>query len=77
MTTRLAILNGRVIDPAAGLDRVAGVYIADGRIASIGTAPDGFAADRTIDARGLTVAPGLIDLCARMREPGTDGALRI
>ncbi len=77
MTTRLAILNGRVIDPAAGLDRVAGVYIADGRIAAIGAAPDGFVADRTIDARGLIVAPGLIDLCARMREPGVDGALRI
>jgi len=73
---KLAIRNGRVIDPASGRDEVADVFVADGRIASVGGAPSGFVAERTIDARGLIVAPGLVDLCARMREPGAEGALK-
>lgn len=68
--TRLSIVHGRVIDPASGLDRVADLYVGDGCIVGIGNAPDGFRADRTIDARGLVVAPGLVDLAARLREPG-------
>ncbi len=74
---RIAIEGARLLDPAAGLDRVAGLYLADGRIAGIGQAPAGFAAERAFDGRGLIAAPGLVDLCARMREPGADGALRI
>ncbi len=74
---KIAIRAGRVIDPASGHDAAADVFVADGRIAAIGIKPDGFAADRSIEARGLVVAPGLIDLCARMREPGADGALRV
>jgi len=77
MSATLAIENARVLDPATGRDEVAGVYVADGRIAAIGAAPAGFAAQRLIDARGLAVAPGLVDLCARMREPGSEGALRV
>ncbi len=73
---RLAIRNGRLVDPASGHDAVADLFIADGRIAALGRAPDGFAAEREIDARGLVVAPGLVDLCARMREPGAEGALK-
>jgi len=64
------IQNGRLIDPASGTDTVADLYIADGRIAAIGAAPDGFRAARSIDARGLVVAPGLVDLSVRLREPG-------
>lgn len=64
------IKNGRVIDPANGIDAVQDLFIADGRIAAIGTAPHGFTADETIDASGLVVAPGLVDLSARLREPG-------
>ncbi|MEN9315646.1 MAG: hypothetical protein RIS35_2039 [Pseudomonadota bacterium] len=67
---RLSIVNGRVIDPASGLDRMASVHVEDGRIAAIGDAPSGFLAQRTLDARGRVVAPGLIDLAARLREPG-------
>jgi dihydroorotase len=74
---RLAIRGGRVIDPASNFDAVADVFVADGRIAAVGAAPAGFAAERTLDAAGLVVAPGLVDLCARMREPGADGALKI
>jgi dihydroorotase len=74
---KLSILNGRVIDPASGHDGVAGVFVDGSRIAAIGDAPAGFTADRSIDARGLVVAPGLVDLCARMREPGAEGALKV
>jgi dihydroorotase len=73
---RLVIRHGRLIDPASNHDAVADLYIADGRIAAVGGAPAGFAAEREIDARGLVVAPGLVDLCARMREPGAEGALK-
>jgi dihydroorotase len=68
--TNLHIKNGRLIDPAGGIDAVQDLYIADGRIAGIGSAPQGFTAARTIDAAGLVVAPGLVDLSARLREPG-------
>ena len=67
---KILIKNGRVIDPASKFDAVCDVAIASGRIVSIGrTAPD-FAASKTIDASGCVVAPGLIDLSARLREPG-------
>jgi len=69
---KIEIANGRVIDPAARADRVASLYVADGRIASVGTAPAGFHADRVLDASGLVVAPGLVDLSARLREPGLE-----
>ncbi len=69
---KIEIANGRVIDPAARADRVASLYVADGRIASVGTAPAGFRADRVLDASGLVVAPGLVDLSARLREPGLE-----
>ena len=67
---KIVIKNGRVINPASGFDAVCAVAIADGRIVSMGQAATDFIADKVIDASGLTVAPGLIDLSARLREPG-------
>ncbi|HWQ94482.1 MAG TPA: dihydroorotase, partial [Gammaproteobacteria bacterium] len=67
---RLRISGGRVIDPAQGVDEVQDVYIAEGKIVALGKAPDGFTADREIVVRHQIVCPGLIDLCARLREPG-------
>lgn len=76
---RLLITGGRLVDPASGRDELGDVAIADGRIALVvGARSDDsartrlrdFAAERTIDARGLVVAPGLVDLAARLREPG-------
>ena len=64
------ISNGRVIDPARGIDAVQDVFVAGGKIVALGQAPDGFVAARTIAADGLVVAPGFIDLAARLREPG-------
>jgi len=69
---KIEIRNGRVIDPASGLDRVASVYVAAGAIAAIGEPPAGWHPGRTIDASGLVVAPGLVDLSARLREPGLE-----
>ncbi|MBM3352794.1 MAG: dihydroorotase [Betaproteobacteria bacterium] len=61
----ILLKGGRVVDPASGRDAVGDVYIARGVISD---KPG--AAGRTIDATGLVVAPGLIDLSARLREPG-------
>ena len=66
---KILIRNGRVIDPASGRDETTDVTIAAGRIVSIGRRSD-FDADRTLDAAGLVVAPGLVDLAVRLREPG-------
>src|SRR5437763_2704185 len=67
---KILIQNGRVIDPASGRDEKADIAIAAGRIVSIGPANPDFHANRTIDASGLVVAPGLVDLAVRLREPG-------
>jgi dihydroorotase len=69
--TRTLLRGGRVIDPATGRDEVADLMIASGRIVGIGAAGD-FDAERVFDARGLVVAPGLVDLAARLREPGQE-----
>jgi dihydroorotase len=67
---QIHIRNGRVIDPASGADTVCDLFIADRLIAGVGTKPPGFEAERVIDASGLVVCPGLVDLSARLREPG-------
>jgi dihydroorotase len=67
---KILIRNGRVIDPASGHDAVCDLAIAAGRIVGIGHVGDDFHASRTIDASGLVVAPGLVDLAVRLREPG-------
>jgi len=67
---KLHITNGHLIDPANGIDAPHDLYISEGKIAGVDAAPSGFSAERTIDATGLTVIPGLVDLSARLREPG-------
>lgn len=67
---KIHIKNGHLIDPANGVDSKQDVFIAAGKIAAIGAAPDGFVASKVIDAGGLMVIPGLVDLSARLREPG-------
>jgi len=66
----IKIINGRLIDPKNNIDAVQDIFIAAGRVLAIGQAPSGFVAKNTIDAAGMTVIPGLIDLSARLREPG-------
>ncbi|MES2934284.1 MAG: dihydroorotase [Pseudomonadota bacterium] len=69
----LHIKNGHLIDPANGINAAKDIWIADGKIAAIvepGQVANGLTAHQTIDAQGLIVAPGLVDLSARLREPG-------
>ncbi|SIT72373.1 dihydroorotase [Burkholderia sp. b14] len=67
---KIHIKGGRVIDPVAGTEQQADVWIADGHIVSIGAATAPWHDVQTLDATGLAIAPGLVDLCARLREPG-------
>lgn len=69
---RLQISNARIIDPAQNIDCITNLYITRGRFAGIGdTAPEGFGtAEQEIDATGKWILPGLVDLCARLSEPG-------
>jgi len=69
---KILIQNGRVIDPATGLDHIADVAIAAGHIVAIGQAPQDFEPNKVMDAQGCIVAPGLVDLAARLREPGQE-----
>ena len=68
----LHIKNGRVVDPATGKDGAGDVFVRDGKITG-----EGGKADKVIDAKGLVVAPGLIDVCARLREPGFEYKARL
>ena len=67
---KIHIKNGHLIDPKNGIDAKQDIYIAAGKIAGIGKAPEGFNANQTIDATNLIIIPGLVDLSARLREPG-------
>lgn len=69
---RIRITGGRVIDPAGGIDATQDLYIADGRIAAVGKAPEGFTDELVIEASENIVCPGLVDLSARVREPGQE-----
>jgi dihydroorotase len=69
---RILIKNGRVIDPKNGMDAVNDLYIVAGKIVAIGAEPDSFQANHVINARGLVVCPGLVDLSVRLREPGLE-----
>ena len=70
--TRIEINNGRLVDAANRLDQVQSLYIDGERIVAVGTPPSGWKADKVIDASGKLICPGLIDLCARLREPGSE-----
>ncbi|MGW8229362.1 MAG: dihydroorotase, partial [Gammaproteobacteria bacterium] len=69
---RWVIQHGRLIDPTQNLDTISDLYISEGRIVGHGPKPDGFVAEQTIEAKGKVVVPGLIDLSARLREPGQE-----
>ncbi|VVD71161.1 dihydroorotase [Pandoraea eparura] len=71
---KLHLKGGRVIDPATRTDGVQDVFIAAGVIAGLGTPPADFTADRIVDAAGLTVMPGLVDLAARRVTAASEAA---
>jgi dihydroorotase len=67
---KILIEGGRILDPATQHNAKADMAIADGKILAIGDVPSDFEADKTIDASGCLVMPGLVDLHVRLREPG-------
>lgn len=70
---RLAIRDGRIIDPANGLDEVADLFIDSGKVIAVGQPPSpAWTPEEQIDARNKIVCPGIVDLCAHLREPGQE-----
>ena len=69
---KILIQNGRVIDPASGLDQTCDIALAAGRIVSVNRVPPDFAPNRTINAAGCIVLPGLVAQAARRREHGAE-----
>ncbi len=66
----LHIRNATLINPANSKTDTGDVFIVKGKIAALKTPPAGFAAEQTLDAGGLSLIPGIVDICARLREPG-------
>ncbi len=72
--SRLLITNGQLIDPANNINQLADIHIINGEIAAIEAANTIKTSDncQTVDASNLIVIPGLVDCCARLREPGLE-----
>ena len=72
MSASLLIRGGRIVDPANGIDAVGDLLVRDGRVAAVDTSGGLSAPEGTpqLDARGLVVAPGFVDLHCHLREPG-------
>ncbi len=70
----ILITGGRVIDPASGFDGKADLALANGTLLAINNVAKDFKPDLTLDASGCIVAPGLVDLAVRLREPGYEHA---
>jgi dihydroorotase len=68
--SNLLIKGGHLLDPASGLNKAGDLFIANGHIVGINKKPDKFKDGKVIDAKGLIVIPGIVDLSARLREPG-------
>ena len=68
----ISIENGRLLDPSNNFDQKQDIFIVDSKIVSFKKKPDGFKPDIVVDAKNKIVLPGLVDLCARLREPGLE-----
>jgi len=72
----LLIRGGRIVDPSQSLDATGDVLIRDGRVVAIGAAAvsesDAAGADEVIDAEGMIITPGLVDMHVHLREPGRE-----
>ncbi|SES81632.1 dihydroorotase [Nitrosomonas marina] len=69
---KIHIRNGRLIDPGTGMDAILDVFVASGKILAVGEPPAAFQPDNIIEADGLVVCPGLVDMSVRLREPGLE-----
>jgi dihydroorotase len=70
MMQKIAIENGRIIDPANQTDSIGSLYIAEGHIIAVNETPGDFTPDIVIDAHNQIVCPGFIDMSTRLRQPG-------
>ena len=70
--SRFSLVNGRVIDPRNGIDRVTDLHVADGKVLAVGARPRDFPGAIEIDVSGCLVIPGLVDVAVRLREPGQE-----
>ncbi len=70
----ILVRGGTLVDPGTGTEQPGDVAIAGESIVAVGHAPDGFQPDLVLDAHGCLVMPGLVDLCARLGEPGGEAA---
>lgn len=78
MKLSLLIQNARIIDPANDIDKVADFAVDKNKILGIDKEiPDSYKATKTIDAKGLWLLPGIVDLGAYLREPGQENKTRI
>ncbi|MCW8934835.1 MAG: dihydroorotase [Gammaproteobacteria bacterium] len=68
----ILIKNARIIDPKNNFDETTDLYIRDQKVAAVGNAPEKFTADEVIDASNLWLIPGIVDISARLREPGLE-----
>ena len=75
MAKRYLLTGGRLIDPANGVDRLADVAIADGKVVAIDRLPKGFRSAQKLDVTGQWILPGLIDLRARLRHSEAEESL--
>ncbi len=66
----IKIINGQVIDPASGTNEIMDVFISDGKITQLDITNEQADSTDVIDAKGMIVCPGLVDICNRLREPG-------
>ncbi len=69
---KIEIKQGRIIDPANDIDTTQDLFISNGKIVALGAPPQGFIADKSIDASHQIVCPGFVDLRAHLREPGQE-----
>lgn len=72
LTGRLAVRGARVVDATLAMDSTCDLFFGDGRLLAIGDAPEGFVADREIDARGLVACAGFIDTSVNLKKPGSE-----
>ena len=69
---QVRIAGGRVVDPANRIDAVQDMFVSNGTVVALGIPPPDFEPERNIDAANRIVCPGLVDICARLREPGLE-----
>jgi dihydroorotase len=72
MYEKILVQGGRLLDPAQGLDRIASLAVANGKVVGYDLPASDFAPEQIVDATHQWVIPGIVDLATRLREPGAE-----